>query len=64
MNVLIRLSKADEKALRRYLIDTSHDVLPVITKEDICQLVRGMVEGEMQAGAVGDYVMRERNNAL
>jgi len=64
MNVLIHLSKADEKALRRYLKDTSHDVIPVITKDDIAAEIRNMVEGELQAGAIGDYVREERNSDL
>lgn len=55
MKITIDLSPSEVKAIKAYLKEVSHDVDPVITKEDIKQEVAGMVSGAMQAGSLGDY---------
>lgn len=55
MKITIDLSDIEVKALKAYLKETSSDVDPKITKEDIKNEVKGMVSASMQAGALGDY---------
>lgn len=61
MKVTIELTQNEVKALKAYLKEVSHDINPVITKEDIKQEIQGAVSGHLQIGALGDYY-RQFNN--
>lgn len=61
MKIVIELSENEVKALKAYLKEVSHDINPKITKEDIKREIEGMVNGNMQCGALGDYY-RQFNN--
>ena len=55
MKITIDLTTQEVNALKAYLRETSPDINPVITKEDIKTEVAGMVSAAMQSGALGDY---------
>lgn len=61
MKITIELTDAEVKALKAYLKELSHDINPVITKEDIKLEVSGMVSGAMQTGSLGDYYRQFSN---
>lgn len=61
MKITINLTDIEVKALKAYLKEVSHDVNPVIGKEDIKQEIQGMINGCLQAGSVGDYIAQFSN---
>lgn len=61
MNITIKLSEAEVKALKAYLTEVSNDITPVITKKDIENEVKGMISGCFQAGSLGDHYQQAIN---
>lgn len=55
MNIVVKLSKEELKALKEYLKSVSSDVNPTISKKEIENEIRGMVSNNFQFGALGDY---------
>ena len=55
MKVTIELTDCEVKAIKAYLMEVSPDVNPRITKADIVQEIKGMVNCTMQSGSLGDY---------
>lgn len=64
MKVTIELAKYEVIGLKKYLKSVSHDINPKITKKDIVEEIKGMVNGELQAGACGDDVKEEYRKHL
>ena len=58
MKITINLTDIEVKALKAYLKEVSHDITPVITKQDIKEEIQGMVNGCLQSGAIGDYLQQ------
>lgn len=61
MTISIKLTENEVKALKAYLKEVSPDINPKITKEDIKREIDGMINSEMQAGALGDYYRKFNN---
>jgi hypothetical protein len=59
MKITITLSDAEVKGIKTYLKSVSHDINPKITKAEIVDEIRGIVNGEIYNAAMGDYVSRE-----
>jgi len=60
MKITIELTEAEVKGLKAYLKDVNGDGEPV-TKEDIKREIQGIVSGNLQAGAVEDYINQFEN---
>ena len=56
MKITIELNETEVKALKVYLKETSHDINPSITKQDIMEEIKGAINGHLQSGALGDYL--------
>jgi len=61
MKITIELTEAQVKGLKEYLKETSGDINHTISKEDIKREVFGMVNCELQSGAVCDYISKYEN---
>ena len=55
MKITINLTPEEVNALKAYLRETSPDINPKITKEDIKTEIVGIVSAAMQSGRLGDY---------
>ena len=64
MKITIELSKEEVKGIKEYLKSVSPDIEPKITKEDIALEIRGIVSGNIEIGAMGDYVNAAKQSAI
>lgn len=60
MKITIELSEAEVKGLKAYLKDVNGDG-KAITKKDIQTEIQGIVSGNLQVGAVADYINQFEN---
>lgn len=58
MKLTIELTEAQEKGIREYLLETSGDLHPKVTKEDIKVEVQYLLDSVLQCGAVWDYISK------
>ena len=63
MKVTITLSEAEVRGIKAYLKAMSPDINQKITNEDVKTEIKGMVNGEICNGAIGDYVWKETHKA-
>lgn len=56
MKVVIELTPQQVKGLKAYLHDTSSEIDPKITNEDVKAEIRGLVDSALQTGSVWDYI--------
>lgn len=59
MKIIINLSDIEVRGIKKYLKAVSPDITPRITKKEIEAEIRGLVNGEICNGAIGDYVAAE-----
>lgn len=59
MKITIELQPHEVAGIKKYLKSTSHDISPKITKADIINEVQGLVNVELQSGALGDFISEQ-----
>ena len=58
MKITFNITPQQVKGIRDYLIEVSHDVNPIITNKDIADEVRFILDLSLQAGAIGDHILK------
>jgi hypothetical protein len=58
MKITIELTGAQVKGLKSYLKEVSGDIAPKIDKQDIKLEIQGIVDCNLQTGAVYDHISK------
>lgn len=59
MKITLELSDAKVRGIRKYLLETSPDINPKVTNDELKKFVINETLSVLDFGAVGDYIREE-----